>query len=420
MAAYLKLTLTTRFSVYVTTRQGFASGVVNLGEIEVFTVTRFEFIWSSVILDPKKPVIFYKPVEIPNRFHILGHYCQPSDKPLWGYVLVAKETGTRLPETNEEKSHLRNPLDFKLVWSSNAPGNLKISSGCGYFWLPEPPKGYKVVGYFVTEKPDKLELDEMCCVRADLTDKCEPYCEIFVVGSRIPGVSFQVRSSRPCDRGMLGKGEIIETAGSNLPHGGSNYGEFWIDLPSHDDIRDFLKHTDLKSAKLYVHVKPALGGTFTHIAMWIFAPFNGPATLKIGIKNIHLSKIDEHVGDWEHYTLRNKAIVYSSKSEPASYPHPGTYIQGSSKQGLGIRKTKLFVFMRKWGPKIVYDSKTELDKLMRKWGPKIVYDSKTELDKILNQLPCMLHHSMRNLFNMFPVELYGEYGPTGPKGKTIG
>ncbi|QHO25252.1 RING-H2 finger proteinO [Arachis hypogaea] len=50
--------------------------------------------------------------------------------------------------------------------------------------------------------------------------------------------------------------------------------------------KDFLKRGDLQSARLYVHVKPALDRTFTDIEMWIFCPFNGPATLKIGMKNI--------------------------------------------------------------------------------------------------------------------------------------
>ncbi|XP_050899410.1 hypothetical protein At1g04090 isoform X1 [Lathyrus oleraceus] len=520
--------------------QGFASGVVNLGEIEVFKVTRFDFIWSSATLDSKKAVIFYKPVGVPDSFHILGHYCQTSDKPLRGFVLVAKETRTCMSETIEEKlPPLRNPLDFKLVWSSNEPDSLEISSGCGYFWLPEPPEGYKAVGYFVTNKPSKPELDEMCCVRADLTDKYERYRVIFDVSSRNPEFSFQVWSLRPCDRGMLGKGvsvgtflcssglsngeehhlaclknlnpalpsmpnlqqihaliehygptlffhpeeiylpssvdwcfnngallyrkgvsagEGIDAAGSNLPCGGSNDGQFWIDLPS-DDRRDFVKRGNLKSAKLYIHVKPALGGTFTDIAMWIFCPFNGPATLKIGLKNIPLSKIGEHVGDWEHFTLRicnfagelysiyfsqhsggewvdacdldyidgNKAIVYSSKSGHASYPRPGTYIQGSSKLGLGIRNDTVrsnfyvdsSIHYEIFAAEYLGNAVAEPNWLqfMREWGPKIVYDSKTELDKIINALPHMLQSSMRNLFNKLPLELYGEEGPTGPKEK---
>ncbi|RDY02465.1 hypothetical protein CR513_14068, partial [Mucuna pruriens] len=492
--------------------QGFASGLVNLGEIEVSKVTRFEFIWSSsAMLDKKKGVQFYRPVGVPDSFHILGHYCQPSDKPLRGFVLVAREMETCLPKTadicNQDKlPPLKNPLDLKLIWNKKSASMKK--SGV-YFWHPEPPEGYKALGYLVTNKPDRPKLDEMCCVW----------------------------SLRPCDRGMLGKGvsvgtffcgwtlreelhvaclknlnpvlpampnlqqihalvmhygptvffhpqeiylpssvawfftngallytkgvsrgEGIDATGSNLPCGGSNDGQFWIDLPS-DDKRDFVKRGNLKSARLYVHVKPALGGTFTDIAMWVFCPFNGPATLKIGIKNISFSKIGRHVGDWEHFTLRicnfsgelysiyfsqhsggewvdaydldyiqgNKAIVYSSKSGHASYPHRGTYIQGSSNLGIGIRndatRSNLYV-----DSSIHYElvaaeylenvvTEPQWLQFMREWGPKIVYDSKTELDKIINALPGMLRYSSKNLFNKFPLELYGEEGPTGPKEK---
>ncbi|KAG4988153.1 hypothetical protein JHK82_030499 [Glycine max] len=517
--------------------QGFASGLVNLGEIQVSKVTRFEFISSSsVMLDTKKAVTFFRPVGVPESFHILGHYCQPSGKPLHGFVLVAKICS---PQNADTIPPLKNPLDFKLVWSHNA-ASMEIPGV--YFWLPEPPEGYKALGYLVTNKHDKPLLDEMCCVRADLTDKCEPYRQILAAGSRIPEFSFQVWSLRPCDRGMLGKGvsvgtffcsngwtmgeellpvaclknlnpvlpampdlqqihalikhygptvffhpqekylpssvdwffnngamlhkkgvskgEGIDASGSNLPSGGTNDGQFWIDLPSDHDRKNFVKRGDLKSSRLYVHVKPALGGTFTDIAMWVFCPFNGPATLKIGIKSIPLSKVGEHVGDWEHFTLRicnfsgelysiyfsqhsggewvdaydldyikgyNKATVYSSKCGHASYPHPGTYMQGSSKLGIGIRndaaRSNLYVdssvHYELVAAEYLENDVTEPQWLqfMREWGPKIVYDTKTELDKVINALPRMLRYSVRNLFNKFPVELYGEEGPTGPKEK---
>ncbi|XP_014631469.1 uncharacterized protein LOC114411204 [Glycine soja] len=187
-------------------RQGFASGLVNLGEIQVSKVTRFEFISSSsVMLDTKKAVTFFRPVGVPESFHILGHYCQPSGKPLHGFVLVAKICS---PQNADTIPPLKNPLDFKLVWSHNA-ASMEIPSV--YFWLPEPPEGYKALGYLVTNKHDKPLLDEMCCVRADLTDKCEPYRQILATGSRIPEFSFQVWSLRTCDRGMLGKGVSIGT-----------------------------------------------------------------------------------------------------------------------------------------------------------------------------------------------------------------
>ncbi|KAL5155546.1 hypothetical protein HKD37_19G054619 [Glycine soja] len=154
-------------SLIMICRQGFASGLVNLGEIQVSKVT--------------------------------------SGKPLHGFVLVAKICS---PQNADTIPPLKNPLDFKLVWSHNA-ASMEIPGV--YFWLPEPPEGYKALGYLVTNKHDKPLLDEMCCVRADLTDKCEPYRQTLATGSRIPEFSFQVWSLRTCDRGMLGKGVSIGT-----------------------------------------------------------------------------------------------------------------------------------------------------------------------------------------------------------------
>ncbi|WJX54726.1 hypothetical protein P8452_40574 [Trifolium repens] len=529
--------------------QDFASGIVNLGEIEVCKITKFEFVWNSnVMVEPRKAVAFYKPVGIPDGFHILGHYCQPSYKPLWGFVLAAKQVRDFSYEKANNYDHnqlpaLRNPLDYTLVWCTNS-GRKKVAMpivDSAYFWLPQPPEGYKALGYLVTNNNEKPNLDEISCVRVDLTDKCEPYRTLFDAENIVPEFPFWVWSLRPCDRGIFGKGvsigtffcssccwnkgeelpvvclknlnpilsampqihqihsliehygptvffhpeevylpssvdwffnngallyrkgapigESIDEGGSNLPGGGTNDGEFWIDLPNDKIRREFIKHGDLESAKLYVHVKPAFGGTFTDLAMWIFCPFNGPSTLKFGIKNMAFSKVGEHVGDWEHFTLRicnfsgelwsiyfsqhsggkwvdpydleyidgNKAIVYASKNGHASYPHPGTYIQGSSKLGIGIRNdasqsnlrvdssVRYEVVAAEYLGDVVKEP--QWLQFMRKWGPKIVYDPKNELDRILNALPLRFRNSFGNLFRKLPVELYGEEGPTGPKEK---
>ncbi|XP_044492274.1 uncharacterized protein LOC123216003 [Mangifera indica] len=525
--------------------QGFASGRINLGEIEVVQISRFEFIWSCDLLqDKKKQVTFYKPVGIPNGFYCLGHYCHFDNRPLRGFVLLAKEVASSVPEASHFSDHvyspaLEKPVDYTLVWSS-ADEDEENYEGCGFFWFPKPPEGYKSVGFLVTNTPNKPDLDEVRCVRGDLTGKCEAYCLVLDTCLKFSNFPFRVWGTRPHDRGMLGKGvsvgtffcssdlnsgeelniaclknldptlhampncdqihglinhygptlffhpeeiylpssvswffkngaelykdgdligEVIDPSGSNLPGGGTNDKKFWIDLP-HDDRRHSVKRGNLETAKVYVHVKPALGGTFTDIAMWIFCPFNGPGTLKVGIMNIALSKIGQHVGDWEHFTLRisnftgelwciyfsqhsggewvnaydleyiegNKAIVYSTKNGHASFPHPGTYIQGSAKLGIGVRndaaRSNLFV-----------DSSTHYElvaaeylgdgvvtepgwlQFMREWGPKIVYDSRTELDKIMNILPVRLRYPFETMFNKLPLELYGEEGPTGPKEK---
>ena len=53
-------------------------------------------------------------------------------------------------------------------------------------------------------------------------------------------------------------GELIDSKGSDLPNGGGNDGEYWIDLPD-DDRNNLVKHGDIESAELYVDVKPAFG-----------------------------------------------------------------------------------------------------------------------------------------------------------------
>ncbi|XP_007030349.2 PREDICTED: uncharacterized protein LOC18600037 [Theobroma cacao] len=520
--------------------QGFATGKINLGELEVVQITKFESVWSCNLLRGKsKGVTFYKPVGIPDGFFCLGHYCQPNDQPLRGYVLVACERVASSTEvycdydSDSDLPALTKPVNYSLIWSTDAHGN-----GCGFFWLPNPPVGYKAMGVLVTDTPEEPNVEEVRCVRDDLTETCEISDTILASASN----PFQVWNTRPCRRGMFckgvsvgtffcstyfvseeeeleisclknldptlhampnlnqihalikhygatvffhsdedcmpssvqwffkngallyeygnPKGEPIDCWGSNLPSGGTNDGTFWIDLPADDYARNYVKKGNLESAELYVHVKPALGGTFTDIVMWIFCPFNGPANLKIGLMSIQMNKIGEHVSDWEHFTLRisnftgelwqgyfsqhsggewvdafnlefiegNKPIVYSSKHGHASFPHPGTYLQGSVKLGIGIRNdaarskyyvdssTRYQIIAAEYLGDGVVTEPCWLD-YMREWGPTIVYDSRSELDKIINLLPLFVRFSVENIFDLFPTELYGEEGPTGPKEK---
>ncbi|ONK57827.1 uncharacterized protein A4U43_C09F4580 [Asparagus officinalis] len=511
--------------------EGFGQGSICIGELEIVGVTKFERVWRCYQLSENtKGAVFCRPVDIKDGFFCLGHYAQPVDQPLRGFVLAAKEiTASR----GEKLPALQKPIDYTLIWSSD-DGKDDTYDGCGYFWLPCPPEGYKAMGYVVTREPGKPSLEEIRCVRADLTDTCEAHG--LIVETSFLNTPLRVWKTRPAHRGIWGRGvsvgtffcgsskddmnisclnnldsslhampnldqihavinhygptvffhpeerylpssvswffkngatlykkgkktgEIIDSKGSNLPNGGGNDGDYWIDLPD-DDRNNIVKCGDIESAELYVHVKPAIGGTFTDFAMWVFCPFNGPGTLKISLASFPFSKVGQHVGDWEHFTLRvcnytgelwsiyfsqhsggvwvdtynlefikdNKAIVYSTKNGHASFPHAGCYLQGSEKLGIGIRNdaeiSNFFVDSSiKYqiiAAEYLGDAVTEPSWLqyMREWGPTIKYNSKCELDKILKFLPLNLRYSVESIFDKLPIELYGEEGPTGPKEK---
>uniref|UniRef100_A0A1J3I194 Vacuolar protein sorting-associated protein 62 n=1 Tax=Noccaea caerulescens TaxID=107243 RepID=A0A1J3I194_NOCCA len=519
--------------------EGFATGRISLGEIEVVKITKFHRVWSSdSSLGKSKRATFYRAEEIPQGFHCLGHYCQPNDRALRGYILAARASK---PINAHDLPPLKKPESYSLVWSSADSEN----NGGGYFWLPNPPVGYKAMGVIVTNEPKEPETEEVRCVREDLTESCETSEMILEVASskKSNRSGFSVWSIRSCERGMRSKGvavgsffcctydlssyrtvrdvaclknldptlhampnlnqvhaviehygptvyfhpeetylpssvqwffkngallyrsgksqgEAIISTGSNLPAGGSNDLEFWIDLPEDEEAKSDLKKGNLESSELYVHVKPALGGTFTDIVMWIFCPFNGPATLKIGLFTLPMTRVGEHVGDWEHFTFRicnfsgelwqmffsqhsgggwvdasdiefvkgNKPAVYSSKHGHASFPHPGMYLQGSSKLGIGVRndvaKSK---YVLDSSERYVVVAAEYLGgggveepcwlQYMREWGPSIAYDSGSEINKIISLLPLVVRFSVENIVDLFPIALYGEEGPTGPKEK---
>ena len=83
--------------------------------------------------------------------------------------------------------------------------------GCGYFWLPSPPEGYKSLGYLVTKGPNKPSLEEVRCVRCDLTEICEAYDLIVDMEPMFPKFPCQIRKTRPSFRGMWGKGLSVGT-----------------------------------------------------------------------------------------------------------------------------------------------------------------------------------------------------------------
>ncbi|KAI3824634.1 hypothetical protein L1987_06099 [Smallanthus sonchifolius] len=118
--------------------------------------------------------------------------------------------------------------------------------------------------------------------------------------------------------------------GDNLPNNGGPDDAF-LDLPSDQPNKERVRRGFLSNAVAYIHVKPALGGTFTDLAVWLYYPFNGGGKFQLGPFTINLGKIGEHVSDWEHITLRidnfrgTLKAVYLSQHSKGKWLAPGEF-----------------------------------------------------------------------------------------------
>ncbi|KAE8038158.1 hypothetical protein FH972_010694 [Carpinus fangiana] len=481
---------------------GFASGIIDLGGLQVCQISSLNRVWATHEGGPDNlGATFFEPSRMPEGFFMLGCYSQPNNTPFFGWVLVGKDGGSG--------GALKKPLDYTLIWSSES---LKIKQdGNGYVWLPIPPDGYKAIGHIVTNSPQKPSPDKIMCVRSDLTDQSDAdswiWSPVGTFVAQIGGVASPLsiaclkntKSSLSCmpnlkqiealiqayspwvyfhgddeylpssvnwyfgngavlyKKGEESKPVSIEPNGLNLPQGGPNDGAYWLDLPVDEGAKERVKKGDLGSTQVYVHVKPMMGATFTDIAIWVFYPFNGPARAKVEFVTVPLGKIGEHVGDWEHVTLRisnfngelrrvyfsehsggtwvdaselefqnaNKAVAYASLHGHAFYAKPGLVLQGSG--GIGIRndteKSKILmdtaVSFSLVSAEYLGSAITEPPWLnySREWGPKITYDTAEEFKKVEKALPGPLRSAFERFVKSLPDEVLGEEGPTGPKMK---
>nr|ABN08110.1 Protein of unknown function DUF946, plant [Medicago truncatula] len=508
---------------------GFAGGFLDLGGLQVYQASTFSKVWGAYEggLDNQGASV-YEPTGIPKGFSMLGSYSQPNNKPLFGYVFVAKDVSSSTTGRT-----LKPPVDYTLV--SNTASFKATQDSTLYIWLPIAPNGYKALGHVVTTTQDKPSLDKIMCVRSDLTDQCESSSWIWGSnnfnfynvrpinrGTQAPGVRVgtffaqnggntnppsisclknlnsisQIMPNKKQIEAMLQvyspflylhsdeeylpssvnwffsngallykKGEEsnpvpIAQNGTNLPQDPNTDGAYWIDLPADAANKERVKKGNLQSAESYVHVKPMYGGTFTDIAMWVFYPFNGPGRAKVEFLNVKLGKIGEHVGDWEHVTLRvsnldgqlwhvyfsqhnlgswidssqlefqdgigatKRPVVYASLHGHASYPHAGLVLLG--KNGIGARddtnKGKNVMDMGKFVLVSAEYLGSEVKEpawlnYFREWGPHVDYSLDDELKNVEKLLPGKLKNGFEDIIRSLPKEALGEAGPTGPKQK---
>ncbi|XP_071718598.1 hypothetical protein At1g04090-like [Rutidosis leptorrhynchoides] len=261
-------------------------------------------------------------------------------------------------------------------------------------------------------------------------------------------------------QGEVSYPSAIEKNGANLPQFGPDDETYWLDLPVDDSSKDRVKIGNLQKATSYAHVKPVGGGLFTDITIWVFHPFNGPSTAKVLSFTIPLGKVGEHVGDWEHITLRISNIngelnsVYFARhswgewigASGLEFDENNRIVAYSALHSHGLYARSGDVRYGWVGAKVagMLDKLAPSDKVMdtsactvvvaaeylggvvveppwlnytRRWGPHINYNVEDALGSVVKMLPWYQRIVIGQIIKRLPKELFSEDGPTGPKAK---
>ncbi|KAG6558137.1 hypothetical protein Mapa_000318 [Marchantia paleacea] len=179
---------------------GFASGRLNLGELEIVQVVHFEEIWRSGVGD--QGATYYKPV-IPDGFFSFGSYGQLNRVPSIGWTFAV--TGS----VKGDNPILAHPTDYTLLWSSAVvEAQQEVYS---YFWSPVMPAGYKNLGYLVTTSASRPPLEDMVCVREDLTETCQLDEFLWDSSSVSKDTTFSTWTTKPYLVGIVELGIAVNT-----------------------------------------------------------------------------------------------------------------------------------------------------------------------------------------------------------------
>lgn len=500
--------------------EGFGTGDIDLGGLQLYQISSFNKIWETHEGGPDNlGATFFESSSIPNGYFMLGSYAQPNNKALFGSVLVGKDrTNGALNQpidytlvwSSESSKAKRDGNGY--IWLPTPPNGYK-SVGYIITTSPEKPPLDKIrcvrsdftdvcendvwiwgdnginfygwrpsnrgvqaqglsIGTFIAQNGGAN--NAISCLK-NLKDGLSSMPNLGQVEALIKAYSpwvyfhpdenfFPSSVSWFFKNGALlykkrdeSNPVAMEPTGSNLPLNGSNDGSYWLDLPKDGGAKDQVKKGNLQDAGGYFHVKPMFGSTYTDIVLWLFYPFNGNAKAKFGVINVSLGKIGEHVGDWEHVTLRisnldgelksvyfsqhssgiwvsavdleyqggNKPVTYSSLHSHAFQPKTGNVLIGGN--GIGIRmEAAKGNSVIDTGAQFLVISAEYLGSMVveppwlnfcNKWGPKIEYDIGDEIKKVEKFLPGLMRSKFEEEIRGLPNELLGEEGPTGPKMK---
>ncbi|GAU48357.1 hypothetical protein TSUD_282600 [Trifolium subterraneum] len=382
---------------------GFASRVIDLGGLQVSQVSTFNKIWATYDGGPdNQGATIFEPTQIPQGFSMLGSYSQPNNKPLFGYVLVAKDVSS-----STTNSTLKKPIDYTLVLDTSS---IKINQDTTcYIWLPIAPDGYKALGHVVTTTQDKPSLEKIKCVRSDLTDQCES--SLWIWGSN----DFNFYDVRPINRGTQAPGVhvgtfVAQNGGNTNPPSISclkNLNSLTQIMPNLLQINSILQNY---SPIMYLHPDEEYLPSSVN---WYF--FNGALLFKKGQESnpipispngINLPQDPNNDGaywlDLPTDNANKERVKKGNLQSAESYVHVKPMLGGT------------FTDFAMW---IFYPFNGPVRAKVKEWGPKIDYNLDEELRKVEKLLPGKLKDAFEKIIRSLPDEVLGEEGPTGPKVK---
>jgi hypothetical protein len=132
--------------------------VLETEELLISFAQTFQYRWCDRGSGQSMDGSYYHPV-ITEGFKPLGSLG------FGGYYNPDGHHAVMVVKTKAGSDALAAPLDYELVWSDQGSG----ANDDGSFWMPVPPTGYKAMGIVAQSGYGKPSLDDVVCVREDLT-----------------------------------------------------------------------------------------------------------------------------------------------------------------------------------------------------------------------------------------------------------
>jgi len=146
---------------------------LDTGELLIKFTTEFRWRWddsgSGAFMDGS----FGHPVP-PDGFFALGSLAQR------GYADPSGKEGVMVVQAKEGSDAIAHPVDYTKIWDDSGSG----ADDDGSIWRPVPPDGYVAMGLVAQRGYGKPSLQDVVCIREDLTYEAEAGGTIWVdIGS---------------------------------------------------------------------------------------------------------------------------------------------------------------------------------------------------------------------------------------------